>query len=340
MRQQLIILHFTFYILHSVTGQTVSRQAFSFLNLPQNVHTAALGGINISAPQTNTNGLWASPALADSSWRNQASLTVSPYLATTRLVSMTYGLPFQTKGIWAVGLQYLNYGTMTQTDAAGNETGTFTAADYALAGSYAQTKGAFTMAANLKIVGSGIESYQSWAVMADVGGLFKHPKKDLTIGLLVKNVGIVVKPYFADNQLDVPLDVQLGLSIKPEFMPIRFSITAHHLYQWGIVYNDPARSLGYDANGNKITKKTTTVEQLARHLVLGVELLAHKNVRVMLGYSHLRRQELRLANVSSLSGLSGGIIYQNQKINFGYAYSAYHLSGGLHTLSLGVNFKK
>jgi hypothetical protein len=340
MRQQLIILHFTFYILHSTFGQTVSRQAFSFLNLPQNVQTAALGGITTSAQQANTNGLWASPALADSNWRNQASLSISPYLATTQLVSMAYCLPFKTKGTWAVGMQYLNYGTMTQTDAAGKETGTFTAADYALAGSYSQTEGAFTLGASIKIVGSGIETYQSWAIMTDVGGVFKHPKKDLTIGLLVKNVGVVFKPYFADNQLDMPFDVQLGMSVKPQFMPIRFSVTAHHLYQWDIVYNDPARSSSYDANGNKITKKITTIEQLARHLVLGVEVLVHKNVRLMLGYNHLRRQELRLTNVSSFSGLSGGVIYQNQKINFGYAYSAYHLSGGLHTLSFGFNFRK
>jgi hypothetical protein len=41
-----------------------------------------------------------------------------------------------------------------------------------------------------------------------------------------------------------------------------------------------------------------------------------------------------------LSGLSGGVVFQNQKINFGYAYSAYHLAGGLHTVSFGVNLKK
>jgi hypothetical protein len=340
MRRLFIILHFTLFTIHYSFGQIVRRQAFSFLNLPQNVQTAALGGTNISARQADINSLWASPALVDSNAQNQASLSISPYLATTQLVSVVYGLPFKTKGTWAVGMQYLNYGTMTQTDAAGNETGTFTAADYALAGSYAQTEGAFTLGANLKMVGSGIETYQSWAIMADVGGVFKHPKKDLTIGIVVRNVGIVFKPYFTDNQLDTPLDVQLGVSIKPQFMPIRFSVTAHHLYQWDIVYNDPARSNGYDANGNKITKKITTIEQLARHLVLGVEVMAHKNIKVVLGYNHLRRQELRLTNVLSLSGLSGGVVFQNQKINFGYAYSAYHLVGGLHTVSFGVNFRK
>jgi hypothetical protein len=335
-----ILFHFSFFISHFSFGQTGRSQVFAFLHLPTNVQTAALGGITTSARQSGINSLWASPAMADSSWKNQAALTVSPYLATTKLISMAGGLPFNTKGTWAVGLQYLNYGTITQTDAAGNETGTFTAADYALAGSYARTEGYFTIGTNLKLVGSGIEMYQSWAVMADVGGVFKHPKKDFTVGLVIKNMGIVVKPYFSDNAIETPIDVQLGFSLKPQFMPFRFSLTAHHLYQWDIVSNDPSFSSGYDANSNKILKKTTTIEKLSRHLVLGIEMSLHKNLKVMLGYNHLRRQELRLVNLPSLSGFSGGFVFQNQKLNFGYAYSAYHIVGGLHTLSFGVNFRK
>ncbi len=345
MRQRPIVLYFVvmtgvFFISRFSFGQIIRHQAFAFLNLPQNVQIAALGGISTSVRQTDVNNLWVSPALADSNQRNRASLSISPYLATTQLVSMAYSLPFQTRGTWAVGLQYLNYGTMPQTDAAGNQTGTFTAADYALAGSYAQTEGAFTLGSNLKIVGSGIESYQSWAIVADVGGVFRHPKKDLSVGLVIKNIGVVFKPYFTDSQLNTPIDVQLGVSVKPQFMPFRFSLTAHRLYQWNIVYNDPALNYGFDANGNKITIKTTVIERLARHLVFGVEAMAHKNIRVMLGYNHLRRQELRLLNVSSLSGLSGGVVFENQKINLGYAYSSYHVAGGLHTFSFGVSLKK
>ncbi len=340
MWRNFILLYFTFYILHSTFGQIVRPQVFAFLNLPSNAQTSALGGLTTSAHQGDVNSLWASPALSDSSYKNQVALSVSPYLATTKLISMAYCLPFKSKGTWAVGVQYLNYGTMPQTDASGNEIGTFTAADYALAGSYARTEGYFTLGTNLKLVGSGIETYQSLAVMADVGGVFKHPKKDLTIGLSVKNIGLAMKSYFSNGQLDTPFDVQLGLTLKPEFMPFRFSLTAHHLYQWDIVYNDPALNLGYDANGNKITKKITTVEKVARHLVLGVEVLTHKNLKIILGYNHLRRQELRLLNVSSFAGLSGGLMWRNQKFNFGYAYSSYHLSGGLHTLSLGVKVGK
>ena len=314
-----------------------AQQAFTFLNLPSNAQISGLGGINNST-SLNVNGLWASPALADSSWNKQIALSFSPYLAGTKLISMAYGLPTKSKNQWAFGLQYLNYGTIPQTDAAGNEVGTFTAADYAIATNYSRQEGNFRLGANLKFVGSGIEIYQSYALLADVGGVFKHPKHNFTIGLSIKNIGLVFKPYFSTNPPTLPLDVQLGITFKPQYMPIRVSLTAHHLYQWDISYNDPLLSSKIDANGNRVLKPISFIENAGRHFVFGVEILAHKNISILLGYNHLRKQELRLSTVSGGAGLSGGLLYKSQKFGFTYSYAAYHLAGGLHSFSLEYRF--
>ncbi len=328
---------FTFLFVVFLYQLGFTQQAFTFLNLPSNAQINGLGGINNSTT-LNVNDVWASPALADSSWENQVAMSFSPYLAGTKLISFAYSLPTKSKDNWTVGVQYLNYGTMTQTDATGNETGTFTAADYAIAGSYARQEGNFRLGTTLKLVGSGIETYQSYSLMTDIGGLFKHPKHDFTIGLTFKNIGLVFKPFFPSNTPTLPLDVQLGMTLKPKYMPVRISLTAHHLYQWDISYNDPLLNYKIDANGNRIVTKISAIENAARHLVLGLEILAHKNVSVLLGYNHLRKQELKLANISGGAGLSGGIIYRNQKLGFSYTYSAYHLAGGLHSFSVDYRF--
>ena len=321
---------------HSITPSSCSaqnlggQQAFSFLNLPTNAHLNALGGISTST-SNDVSSFWASPALLDSTQRSQAALTLSPYLAGALLSTVSYGLPTQKR--WAIGLQYLHYATMPLTDATGNETGTFSAADYALAVSHARTEGNITAGMTLKIVGSGIESYQSWAIVADLAAVFKHPKHDFTFGLAVKNAGMFLKRYSPTDASELPFDVQLGVTFKPRFMPLRFSITAQQIYQWNIVYSDPAINFSFDTNGNIITKKPSTVEKLARHLVFGTELLLHKNFRLLVGYNHLRRQEMRLQKGNSAAGFSFGLMAQTSRFGFGYSYAVQHVAGGLHAIS-------
>ena len=327
----LLIQSFNHSIIQCAAQNLGGQQAFSFLNLPTNAYVNALGGVNTSAAN-DVLGVWASPALLDSSQRNQAALTLSPYLAGALLSTVSYGLPTQKR--WAMGLQYLHYGTMPLTDAAGNEAGTFSAADYALALSHARTEGNITVGMTLKIVGSGIESYQSWAAVTDLAAVFKHPKHDFTFGLAVKNAGVFLKRYSPTDASELPFDVQLGVTFKPRFMPLRFSITAQHVYQWDIVYNDPAINFSFDANGNIITKKASTAEKLARHLVIGTELLLHKNFRLLLGYNHLRRQEMRLQKGSSAAGFSFGLMAQTSRFGFAYSYAVQHVAGGLHAISL------
>ena len=310
------------------------RQAFTFLNLPANALLNGLGGVGVSGAG-DVSSVWASPALLDSTHRNQAALTLAPYLAGAKLSTLFYGLP--TRQRWAVGMQYLHYGTMPLTDAAGNELGSFTAADYALSVAHARTEGNIAVGATLKMVGSGIESYQSWAAMADLAAVFKHPKQDFTFGMAVKNAGFFLKRYSPTDESELPFDVQLGVTFKPRFMPLRFSITAHHIYQWNIVYNDPATSFTFDGNGNRTVKKMSVVEKLARHLVIGTEVLLHKNFRLLLGYNHLRRQEMRLPKGGGAAGFSVGMLAQTSKFGFSYAYAIQHVAGGLHAVSFRAN---
>ena len=46
-----------------------------------------------------------------------------------------------------------------------------------------------------------------------------------------------------------------GPSIKPEHLPLRFSITAHHLQQLDIVYLDPNQRGQLDENGEEVKAK-------------------------------------------------------------------------------------
>ena len=90
--------------------------------------------------------------------------------------------------------------------------------------------------ANAKVAVSNLASFQASALMIDLGGTFKHPEKDMTIGLLVKNLGFLISDYIDINDSQLPLDIQLGFSYKPEFMPLRFSLAAKNLLRDDLIY--------------------------------------------------------------------------------------------------------
>ncbi|GAB2788038.1 hypothetical protein GCM10027275_36040 [Rhabdobacter roseus] len=319
---------------------TGGRAALPALILPSQARSTALGTYHFTLPGSEAALFLQSPALLDTTKHQSASLSLMPYLADTRLLTAAYAQsPKQGASTWAAGVQYFHYGTFVQTDPAGNVTGEFRAADYALSAGYGHTVGNITLGGTLKWVGSGVESYQLWGLAVDWGAVFKHPRQDLTAGLVVKNAGFLRANYGGGEVPPLPLDVRLGLTFKPTYMPIRFSATAHHLHRFDMVYNDPALFYDFDANGNRLPRKVPLPEKLLRHLAVGAEALIHPQFRLMVGYDHLRRQELRLQNAGGLAGISFGGWLKISRFEIGYGRAQYTAGLGSSTLSLHADLK-
>lgn len=320
---------------------TGGRAGLSFLQLPANARLAALGSRHFTLPGAEASLFFQNPALLDSIKSKNLALSVMPYLADTRLVNLAYAQSFQrTKGTWGGGIQYLNYGTLTQTDDLGNAIGEFRAADYALSVGYGSTIQNITIGGSLKMVGSALESYRMWGLALDWGAVFKHPKRDLTAGFVVKNLGFLRQNYAGGGAPPLPLDVRIGLTFKPEYMPIRFSLTAHHLNAFDQVYNDPALFFDFDNNGNRVPRKIAVPEKLLRHLTAGAEILIHSKFRLMLGYDHLLRQEMRLREAGGLSGISFGGWLKVGRFEFSYGRSQMGSGLGVNTFSVNANLQK
>jgi hypothetical protein len=248
-------------------------------------------------------------------------------------------LPFKSSGKWAAGLQYLSYGQFDLTDPAGNALGTFTANDYALSLTHARTQGNFTLGATLKAVGSTIETYSAFGILGDLGGIWRHPKHELTFGLVAKNVGYLVKNYGpADAAL--PFDLQAGVTFKPRYAPIRITLTAHHLQRFDITYNDPNLNIRYDLNGNPIPQTVGLVEKLARHLSVGAEFLISRHVNLLVGYNHLKRQEGKLATGGIGGGISYGASVQARGFQLTYARFSSVPTAGTSQLSLRIDLDR
>ncbi|WP_031530461.1 type IX secretion system protein PorQ [Dyadobacter crusticola] len=317
------------------------KSRLDFLVLPSQAKSTALGTHHLTASGNDPALFLQNPALLDSSKNDNASVNLMPYLADTKFLNLAYAHGAgKSDGTWAVGLQYLNYGTMQETDDLGNVIGEFRAADYGISAGYGHTVGAFTVGGTVKLVGAAVETYQTWGAAFDWSALFRHPREDFTVGFAVKNMGFLKQNYNGATDPVLPLDIRAGITFKPEYMPVRISLTAHHLNRFDMVYNDPALFYTYDINGNKLPKKAGIAEKLGRHLSLGAEALIHKNFRLLLGYDHLRRQELRLSDKAALAGFSFGLWLRVKRFEVSYGRAQYVPGFGSSSLSIVMNLKK
>jgi len=321
----------------AAVAQIGGQQAFSFLNLPSGAKAAALGGVNVSTRDSDPSMFLSNPALLNAEMDGRLALSFVDYIADIKQSTAAYSFNTATAGRFGIGLTYMSYGKFEQYDAAGNALGEFSVNEYALSVADSYTQGNFTLAGTARLAVSGISGNHSVAALADVGAVFKHPEQDFTVGLTARNIGYQLRPYDGASREPMPLDVQIGASIKPEHMPLRFSLTAHHLQQFDIVYLDPNQRGQLGEDGEEIKKKKTVGDKIARHFAVGGELLLSKNLNVRVGYNHLQRRELRLDNTSGGAGISFGVMLRISQFQLDYTYAGIHASGGANYFTVARN---
>jgi len=332
-----LTLFFLLILLKSM-GQIGGNNHFTFLNIPSNPTISALGGINISTSQKDPNRFIQNPALLDTAENNHLGINFLPYLGGIKYVSAAFVKTIK-KQPFGIAIQHIDYGDFIQTDAAGNVLGRFSSSDNAILLSYARRQGNITFGGNLKFANSVIENYAASAVLLDFGGIFKHPIQDLTFGIAVKNIGLRLKNFSPNQNPDLPFDLQMGITFKPKYMPVRFSIMAHHLYKYDISYLDKT-IIKKDLSGNIIETKINPIDNLGRHFILGTELILSKNFILLFGYNHQRNRELSQVNVSSFSGFSVGFLFKTKFIDLSYAYAGYNIAGNLNSFGLVCDLGK
>lgn len=275
-----------FYILllcsSPVLGQVGGRHAYEFLNVPGYARLAALGGVNVSRGG-DVSFFHANPALLADSLSNWASVSYRAMPANIGVMNASYAINLKKAGVIGVGIHHINYGSIQGYDPSGVSGGKYTSSETALIISKSHKVNNFQLGATLKGVFSTIAGYRSSALMTDIGGIFHHPNGRLTAGLVIKNLGVVLSDYSQTSHSSIPFDVQAGVTLKPEFMPIRFSFTAHNLVRPSEIYY---------AQGSD-TKPPGTLDKLLRHFNFAAEILLHKNFNVLAGYNFLIHQDLK-----------------------------------------------
>ncbi len=342
MKKYLLIITFVFS-LKNAFSQIGGKYIYSFLDLPVPARTAALGGNTIVLKDGDINTAFQNPALLSSHTNNQMAFNFVKYIGDIKYAYFAYAKSFEKVGHFAVGIQQVGYGSFSQRDELGNETGFFHANDYSFNLSYAKEKDSvFSYGIALKTIYSTYAQYISVGNAVDVGFHFNPGKyKRFWAAGVIKNLGYQWKTYTGAKREDLPFKIQLAIAYRVPKAPFRLILAGEFGNAWKLTYTDP--------NNPPPTEDPFTKEPIkkhpykdamgnaARHFTEAIEIIITQNFNLRIGFNYKRRQELILTDKQGIAGFSFGLGFKISKFNFGYAYAQYAPGFGSNHFSITTN---
>lgn len=337
-----ILLAFALVFAIPVSAQYGGTGVFSVLKQPANGRQAAWGGYSPAYQSGDANAMLANPALLGAETNNAASMNFNTQFKGVWSGNGAYCTKFNVPGYFGLAVGYIDYGTMNAYDAGGNSEGTTSANETVFALGYANKyRDRLSYGANLKAVYSVLGPYIGNGVALDLGATWLKKDSTLTLGVVVKNAGLMLGTYGHSKREALPFAAEAGVCFKPKHMPFRFNFAIHDLQKFDLTYNQYLKSSGtLDLNGQATVPKPAGFgEKLLRHINVGTELVLGKYFGIMFSYNHQRRQEMGPSVKKGVAGFSWGLNFKVSKIKITYSSASYFpgFNTNLFTFSLSLN---
>jgi hypothetical protein len=330
MRRSSLSIIISLIIALEAGAQTGGDNVYEFLNLTHSGLVSSLGGTNVSLNIPDLNLAYHNPALLDPGMDKYLALNYVNYFAGINYGLAMYSRSYTGVGNFAAGMTYLNYGSFTGADPSGNITGTFGASEYALSMIYSrEIDSLFSIGISFKPILSHLEKYTSFGIAFDIGAAY-HSRSDLfSAGIVIRNAGLEVTTYQGEKREKLPFEILAGVSQRLSHAPLRFSLTMRHLEKFDLTheYSDTTAASGY-------FQSSEFLENMMRHLIIGVELIPAKSFYISAGYNYQRSKELRLESKNGMAGFSWGFGINTSLLNIEFGRATYHLAGASNNISL------
>lgn len=306
--------------------------AYNFLNVTSSAKIYGLGGVNISLVDDDVSTIDQNPALLGPEMSNMTGLNYMHYVGGSNFAGARYAHSAGERGAWSAAINYFGYGSIKETSEDGVILGTVSPKDISFGGAYShditdRLRGGIA----LKGLYSSYAEFSAFAVSTDLGLNYYDSERDLSLGLVLANLGGQVK-RFGEAYDRLPFDVRLGWSQSFGTFPVRFSITAWNLTKWHL----PFTETGDGTSSDTPAVKDTFMSNLFRHLVFGVDLISSPNYYISLGYNYKTRTDMSTYSRSIVSGFSlgGGIKVRD----FGVSVALAQPHSGATTLMFNLQY--
>lgn len=296
----------------AITGAQ-DKGTFSFLRNEIGARASGMNGSFVSMTD-DPNLVFYNPGALTTITRSEASAGFLKHLLDVNGGYLSYARSMEGIGTVAAGIIYMDYGSFDQTDESMNVLGTFSARDLALVVGVGRSLDEVTsVGLNAKLIYSSIADYKSSGIALDAGVLYKIPAQNITIGASVLSLGTQLKSYDGTRE-SLPLDVKIGITKRPEHLPVFLNLDFHRL-----------------------ADKQENFADRFSNFSFGAEFIMSESVRLRAGYNNQQRKDLKLGTSAGLAGMSlGGGILLGEYV-FDYAFNSYGKIGSLHRISIGMS---
>lgn len=224
-------------------------------------------------------------------------------------------------GNLGVGLRYTGYGDFEGIDENGTEEGAFRAYDMALSGGLGRKVGtSFSYGASMDLIFSSYEDYRASGIGFNGGFRYEEPDGNVVVAASFHNIGTQLSTY-NDRREPLPSDVRLGVSLKPEYVPVRLSFLMHSLHEWD-------QTVPTDA------EPPALLTNLARHLAVGTEFVFSDNFNARLGYNHYLHEAYKNDDGFDFAGVSFGFGIVVKRLTIDFSRNSMSDLGGTYQLGL------
>lgn len=324
----------------SLSAQVGGTSTYQFLNAVTSARVAGQGSNAIANPENDLNFALYNPALLTQDMHGQFTTSIVDYVSDVVFGDVAYAHHFDSlKSTFYVQAVFLDYGEFDQTNEVGQKLGTFTASDYSFNVGYGyKLDSNWQFGAKLMTIVSNYAGYNSWGLAGDIGVTYQIPKKRMAVSFLAKNMGFQADPY-TDNREPLPFELQLGFSSRFEHLPLRWQLTFEELETFDLRYEDPTAVTVDQFTGEIDDNYPGVVNNILRHMVLGVEFAPSKSFNLQFGYNFRKRQELNLDTRRTSAGFSVGGGLKISKFYVNYSRNMYHIAGSANQITLRTDFQ-
>jgi hypothetical protein len=275
---------------------------FNFLKVGVGARAAALGGAYTAISGDLESTAW-NPAGVYSVGERTAALSLTSYLVDTEAGFISVAKP-SGRRMWALSVNYFNYGELQRTGEDGLSDGTFGAFDMATGVTAAQRIWGerLTVGATAKWIYSGIDDYTADAWAMDLGLLARGPVPGMTLGASLSNLGAVRSGFTKGYKDSLPVLFRAGVSHTPAHFPLPVLLSADVTMP----------------NDNDL------------YFSFGAEIQLRGGLTLRPGYS---LQQSGLDGNEAL-GMAAGAGLDLKGMRFDYAYASFPALGDVHRVSL------
>ena len=317
------------------------KESFAVLGLYNSAQMTARGMNFIPRFLNEASSSIANPSTLNTNLNNMISITYTDIFAGSYQGAIHYTHTFEKLGNFGFALQYINYGDFLMTESNGDIVGSFSANDYMFNVAWGrQIEKNLFLGLNFKPLFSKYESYSSVSFALDVSATWVSPTGSWQVSAAISNLGRQIQS-FASQRDTLPTDIQIGVSKKLKHAPMIIYVVADNLSKWDIREKDglsPRTTTGIDGTVNEESSLSAFFDKGFRHLKFAVDILPSQYFQFSVGYSWRQRQEMKLDDVFSLTGLSYGLNLNYKNYSLSYARNEYHVYGSPNYLTLSYRF--